>query len=135
MQNNLYKYLAIVFAIIAVVLLAVVMRPSNSPVGGSQQEWNVFSTTATSGPISLTATQIQILATSSDRRYVTFRPQPACTQGFHISLLNDIAATANNSIFVQASSTGYTIDTGNLYTGAVRGLSNGGTCVITVTAK
>lgn len=93
------------------------------------------SSTATSGPITLTGTEVRIIATSTARHWLTFSAGNGCSQGFYVSLANDVAATANNGIFV-ASSTRFEIKpTEHPYTGSVRGLSNGGSCLINVVGE
>lgn len=91
--------------------------------------------TATSGLVALTASEQRVIATSTERHWMTFTASPSCTQGFYLSLANDVPATANNSQFVAASSSFEISPQFHTYIGSVRALSNGGTCNINVVGR
>ncbi len=125
-----------VLATVLIVLGITVPKTMHESAGALQAETPALnfwvSETATSGIIAL-GSQVRLVASSSSRHWLTFSAGQGCLQGFYISLANDAPATASNSIFV-ASSTMFEINpTVHTYNGAVRAVSNGGTCnVITV---
>lgn len=92
-------------------------------------------TTATSGAMTLTATEQRIIATSTARQWLTLSAGNGCTQGFWASFANDVTATANNSMFIASSTRLEVKVTEHPYIGSIRGLSNGGSCVINVTGQ
>lgn len=90
--------------------------------------------TATSSVVAL-STDLRLLSTSSKRQFVYISAGQGCSQGFYVSMANDLPATASNSHFV-ASSSSFEINTvSKPYMGSIRAVSNGGTCNVNVTSN
>jgi len=109
------------------------LREQSQQLGaGVYSNANVFGAMATSGQVSV-STDIRLLATSSLRRQVLITPAASCTQGAYIGFYNDAPVTTATGYFLAASSS-FIMDSGAIYTGSVRAISNGGTCPLNVIA-
>lgn len=93
------------------------------------------SQTATSGTVSLTSSDVRLVATSAARQFVYVSAGQGCSQGFYVSMANDAPATVSNGHFV-ASSSSFEINTvTKAYMGGVHAISNGGTCSVNVSGN
>lgn len=136
MKNNIIVVRSIVGLIIGLIVtlvMVVAIKTSTPNTGGGFQQYGLYSQTSTSSSVSLSS-DLRLVATGTQNRVLRFTPSASCTQGFYLSLANDKAATVADGMFVAASSS-FQLDANNRYTGSVRGISNGDTCVLNVTGN
>lgn len=130
---NYIKFNSVAQIVLIAMLGYLIFAPTKMSVGGGFQQYGLYSVTSTSSSVSL-STDLRLVATGTQNRVLKFTPAHSCTQGFYLSLNNDQAATVANGMFVAASSS-FLLSAENRYAGSVRGISNGGTCVVNVTGN
>lgn len=124
------------FVIVAVLGFVSMQRSPSSegqPVGSDMIAPTPFTQAATSGPITLTTTSQDLLATNTSRSFVEIRTD-TCGGGATLQLDRGIPAVANDGFNI-GTTTGLSVFrlTGeNLYRGAIAGIAKSGTCVLSV---
>lgn len=120
--------------VLAVFVISTMLTPVIHKTGSYSGNAS-FGSTATSGVVVLTGTEITLLASSTLRNALIISPLSTCTGGAFISFANDVPATALNSVFVAASTTLLVNSNDFPYTGAIHGISNGTNCAVSVTGR
>lgn len=108
-------------------------QPTHTPAlssGGT--EANYIKSFGTSSAVTVTSSDIQVLATSTDRVYCVFSNMD--NNAIFLGVNADRAAVAYQGIMINASSS-YTIEDKNLYIGAIHAITNSGSARMAVTCK
>lgn len=118
---------------VAIILVGYTFYPDKGVVGTQVFNAHNFTTTATSGPMTVLSND-QLLATSSSRTYASICNTTA-TQ-VYLNLDQDIGASVNATTVIIAGAAGYNacyvINGDNLYTGAINASSTIGAVLLLV---
>lgn len=140
-MKTIEKYIGILVLAVLIVTNVVLINVSNrldtvksqdSSLGSLTGGENIYSSVASSSAMTLTTNSALITATSTTRQYAAIVND--CTTAIYLNF-NDVAATGNSGLRLNASGGSYEINSQNLYKGAIRGISPSGNCVITYVEK
>jgi len=127
------KYLIAILIIQTLFLGGIWLRVSpSSPMGGPSSRTTRISTTATSGPMTITS-DVQLLSTTTNRTFAEVVND--CSSVVYLTTSGDEQASQATGFRLNANGGSWNTDTGNvfIYTGAVRASSTDETsCLLNV---